>query len=80
MTNTKSILRAVHLIEEHNLFIHEHRQEFFAWLNIYDWFTLENLEFTGAYLTITYIDMKETRKKHQTPLFDYAAWRRTLDK
>lgn len=80
MTNAKSILRAVHLIEEHHLFIHEHKQEFFAWMNITDWFSLEELTFAGAYLTIKYIDMRDTTKKHQLPLFDYAAWRRTLDK
>ena len=80
MSNAKSILRAVQLIEEHHYFIHEHKQEFFAWCNIYDWFRLETIDFSGAYVTINYVDMKETTRKHQIPLFDYASWRRSIDK
>lgn len=78
MTNSKSILRAVQLIDENIHWIHENKQAFFAHLDIYDWFRLEDVIFHGAYLTITYIDMKETRKKQQIPLFDYVAARRSL--
>jgi len=79
MNQAKSILRAVHLIEEHHLFIHENKEDFMAWIGITNFYQLTDLTFAGAYLTVTYLDMADTTRKHQIPLFDYAAWRRNLD-
>ena len=78
MTNDKSILRAVQLIDENIHFIHSEKKAFFLNWGITDYWKITDLKFQGAYLDVKYDDKLDSPRYLQIPLFDYVAWRREM--
>jgi len=74
-TKNDNLIDAVQLIDRHKYFIHKNLNQFFLNWGITNGFQIKELQFIGSFLIFSYLDMLETEKKMQVPLFDYVKWR-----